>query len=126
MLLDTSVFRDYIRGVPGARAIIEQLIAGAITASVSHMTIFELWGRAGFDRRSEIGYVGLLRYLEEAPLSVEAAKVAGLWIGSVEEGKREGLARFAIIAAIARERGESICTAEPEPFRRFYSETVGY
>ena len=126
MLLDTTVFQDYRQGVPGARRIFEQIIDGSITASVSPLTVFELWGSSGFDRRSEIGYVGMLRFLEEAPLSSQAAKVASIWIASLEEADRPGLARFALLAATAQERREPICTGQPEPFGRFYSELVSY
>ena len=126
MLLDTAVLQDYRRGDTGARAVIDQVLDGSTTASVSTVSVFELWGAAGIDRRAEMGYVGMLRFLQEAPLSMEAAKVAGIWIASVEPEQRDGLARFALIAATAKERGETICTRDQEPFARFYSELVGY
>ena len=126
MLLDTAVLQDYRRGNAGARAIVDQVLDGSTTASVSSVTVFELWGAAGIDRRAEMGYIGMLRFLEEAPLSLEAAKVAGIWIASVEPEQRDGLARFALIAATAKERGETICTRDQQSFARFYSELVGY
>ena len=126
MLLDTAVLQDYRRGDTGARAIMDQVLDGTATASVSTVTVFELWGAAGVDRKTEIGYTGMLRFLEEAPLSLEAAKIAGIWIASIEPEQRDSLARFALIAATAKERGEAICTREQESFARFYSDIVGY
>ena len=126
MLLDSTVFRDYRNGDSGARSIVEQVVEGAITASISPLTVFDLWAGAQFDRRTEIGYVGMLSFLEEAPLSTEAAKAAGLWLASVEEEERERLTHFALLAATARERGVAICTRNPEPFSKFYSEIVAY
>ena len=126
MLLDTTLFRDYRRGVPGARAIVERILEGDTTASVAPLTVSELWSDAGFDRRTEIAFAGLLSFLEQAPLSAEAAKVAGIWIASLDEDERDALARYALIAATARERGEPVCTSDPEPYSRFYSEVVGY
>ncbi len=127
MLLDATVFRDYRVGDPGARVIIEQVIEGSRTASVSPLTVFELWeGDGGLDRRAEMGYAGMLGFLETAPLSSEAAKVAGVWIASVEPEQRDELARVALIAATAQERGEPIYTRNVESFSRFYSDVVGY
>ena len=126
MLLDTTVFQDFNQGDPGARKIIEQVIEGAATASVCPLTVFELWGSGDLDRRVEIGYVGLLSFLEEAHLSAEAAKVAGIWLASLDGEERGRLARFALVAATAQERGEPIYTRNPEPFGGFYSQVVEY
>ena len=43
MMLDATVFLDYRAGHQGARAIVEQIVEGARTASVSPLTLFELW-----------------------------------------------------------------------------------
>ena len=66
------------------------------------------------------------RACNRPPLSSEAAKVAGIWIGSLDEDERDPLARYALIAATAKERGEAICTRDQQSFARFYSELVGY
>ena len=126
MLLDTTVLQDYRRGNPGARAVIEQVMEAKITASVSPLTVFRLWSGPGVDRRAEIGYVGMLSRLETAPLSAEAAKVAGIWIASVDETERDELGHYALVAATARERGEPICTSNPDPFSRFDAQIVPY
>ena len=126
LLLDTTVMQDYRRGDPGAQAIIDQIVRGEVTASICPLTLFELWGSSDLDRRSEMGYVGMLKFIEEAPLSNEAAKVAGLWVAALDEEERGLLARFALVAATAKERGEPICTRNPEPFSKFYSEFVSY
>lgn len=125
-MLDTTVFHDYRAPDPSAHAVIERFMSGEIIASTSPITVFELWGISGLDRRTEIGYSGILRVLEEASLSHETAKVAGIWITSLEETERIRLARYAVVAATARERGEPICTLNTEPFTRFNSEVVGY
>jgi predicted nucleic acid-binding protein len=126
MLLDTTVFHDYRAGDEGARAIFEQIVSGAVTASISSLTVFELWGYAGMDRRTEISYVGMLSFLEVTPLTAEAAKTAGLWVMSLQDERREGVARSALVAATAKERGEPICTRDHDRYDRFYSELVRY
>ena len=99
---------------------------GEIEASVSPITVFELWASPGFDRRTEIGYLGLLSFMEEAPLSVAAAKLAGLWLGSMSTEERGGMARIALVAATANERGVPVCTRNAESFGRFYQDLVEY
>ncbi len=126
MLLDVTVFEDYRSGHPGARSIMERVLAGELAASVASLTVFDLWRSHGFDRRAEIGYSGMLSFLEEAPLSVDAAKTAGIWLASVPAPERDGLARVALIAAVANERDEPICTRNPVPFSRFYPNLVDY
>ena len=126
MLLDITVFQDYVQGDEDARAIISQVIEGTKTAAISPLIRFELWRDPSLDRKTEIGYVALLSFLEDAPLSAEAAKTAGLWLASVEEAERNNLGYFALVAATARERGEPICTRNSEPFDRFYSDFVDY
>ena len=126
VLLDTTVFHDYRGGDEAARALVERIMNGEITASVSPLTVLHLWADPGFDRPTEIGYFGMLSFIEEAPLSVSAAKEAALWLKSVEEEEREGLTHFALVAATASQRGEAICTRNPEPYTRFYSEILGY
>ncbi len=126
MLLDITVFQDYVQGDEDARAIISQVIEGTKTAAISPLILSELWRDPCLDRKTEIGYVAMLSFLEDAPLSAEAAKTAGLWIASVEEAERNNLAYFALVAATARERGEPICTRNQELFSKFYSDFVEY
>ena len=67
-----------------------------------------------------------MTFLEVAPVSIEAAKAAGIWIGAVGRDERLSLERFALIAATARERGEPVCTRDAQTFGRFYSELIVY
>lgn len=126
ILLDATVFLDYRSGVQGARVLFEQIVRKEVSASVSPFTVFQLWGRADLDRQAEMGYTSMLVFLEEAPLTVQAAKTAGLWIASLPAQERGGLMTYALIVATATERGEQICTRNMEPYRRFPSELRDY
>ena len=126
LLLDVTVFEDYRDGHAGARSIMQRVLTGEIVASVASLTVFDLWRGSGFDRRAEIGYSGMLSFLEEAQLSINAAKTAGVWLASIPGPERESLARSALIAAVASERAEHICTRNPVLFSRFYSRLVDY
>ena len=126
MLLDATVFHDYSRGDSGARAIIEQIIEGEVKAAVSSLTVFELWSATGFDRQAEIGYVSLLKFLEEAPVTVQVARVAAMWVAPLAYDLREALAQAALVAATAQVRDEPLFTSKPELFERFYSNLIEY
>lgn len=126
MLLDATVFDDYRRGDSGARAIIEQIIEGEVKAAVSSLTVFELWSATGFDRQAEIGYVSLLKFLEEAPVTVEVARVAAMWVAPLVYDQRMALAQAALVAATAQVRDEPLFTSKPELFERFYSNLIEY
>ena len=126
LLLDATVFEGYRAGDPGARAVIEKAIDGAISVSVSPITVFQLWGDPSMDRQAEIGSASMLSFMEQAPLSSEAAKRAGRWLASLEPQQRAALAPLALVAATAMERGERVCTRDPEAFGPFDADVVGY
>ncbi len=127
MLLDASVFRDSLGGDEGALSILRRIMDESIKASISPVTVAELWESPGLDRRAEIRYTGIISFLEEAPLTVHAAKTAGMWLASLDsQDDRNELARCALVAATAEERGEPVCTRSADSFARFYSEVVNY
>ena len=126
LLLDVTVFEDYRAGDPGARAVIDRAIDGDISVSVSPITVFQLWGDPSLDRQSEIGSASMISFMEQAPLSAEAAKLAGRWLSNLDSEQRAALAPTALVAATAKERGERICTRDPEVFGPFDTKAVGY
>jgi predicted nucleic acid-binding protein len=125
LMLDATVFEDYRHGDPGARDIFERIISGEIKASVLPVTVARLWASPDMDRRVEIGYSGMLSFVGEAQLSLEASKKAGAWAASTSEPS-DSVIYHALVAAAAQERGETICTRDPEPFLRFYSQVIEY
>ncbi len=126
ILLDITVFEDYRRGDSGAQSIINRIIDGDISASVSPLTILHLWGSPDFDRKAEIAYTGMLRFMEEASLTNDAAKTAGIWIAALPPEDRGKLMYFALVAATAKERDESLCTRNAEIFSQFNLEITDY
>jgi len=126
LLLDTTVFDDYRCGDSKAREVFDRVMRGEIRAAVSSLTIFRLWSDPNLDRRTEIGYTGMLSFLEEVPVTLDVARTAGLWIAAQSQDEKACLDYFALVAATAQERGESVCTRNPEPFLRFYQRVVEY
>ena len=126
MLLDITLFHDYLKGVPAALSIVDQIIDGSATASVSSVTVYELWRDPSLDRKTEMAYVALLSFLEEAPLSVEAAKRAGLLLAELDDERRNLLSYHALVASVAQERGEPICASASEEFLALHADVTGY
>ena len=126
LLLDITVFEDYRSGDLGARDIFDRIMDGELKAAVSSLTVYHVWSGPSFDRRSEIGFTGMLSFLEEACLTVESAKTAAVWTAALNNEEKADLSHYAMVAAIAKERGESICTRNPDPFLKFYSQVIEY
>ena len=131
MLLDITLFDDLRNGDEGARKIVEGILDGEIKAAVSPATICELWQSDAIDRRTEIGFLSVLRFVEEAAPDIEIARTAGLWMsdarddGQPDGGQRDG-ACVALAAATANSMAIPICTRDDAAFGRFDVEVVSY
>ncbi len=126
MLLDTTLFDDLRKGDAEARKVVEAILDGEVKAVVSPLTVCELWQGDGIDRRTEIGFLSVLRFVEEAAPDIEIARTAGLWLtGSQQDGRRDA-ACVALIAATASHLGVPICTRDDEAFERFDVEISAY
>ncbi len=128
-LLDVTFFEDLRSGDSGARSLVERILNGEVSAAVSSMTVFQVWQDPDLDRRTEIGFLSVLRFVEEAPLSIDAAKSAALSISSAQELWDDGAtpdACNALVAATAVALGVPVCTRNPDPFKRFGAETASY
>jgi predicted nucleic acid-binding protein len=126
-LFDTTVFIDWWRGHPGATQLVDAVRSGRLSASYSSITICELWQWDQLDRREEIEYTALTkRYLEEAPLGVEAARLAGTWLRACSRNQRRELFADALIAATAQLREETVYSRNEPQLRRFYPQVQSY
>ena len=126
LMLDITVFEDLRNGDSGAKSIFDSIVVGEIKASVCPLTLYRLWSSPDFDRRIEIGYTVMISFLYDASLSPNVSTLAGIWLGSDNGYATPDAAYYAMIAAIAKARDETICTRNPEPFLQFYSGVVEY
>ena len=124
-LFDTTVFIDAYNGHQGAEHLVQQVITGARTASVSPISVFELWLRS-MTRREEMRHRALLALLEEAYLDASAARQMAGWLKGSARPVRLRLAGDATIAATASERGEPLYTRNVRDFQRFYANVRSY
>ena len=126
MILDYTVFDDLRNGDSGAREIIEKVLQGEISAGVSPVTVCELWHRGEIDRRTEIGFLSVLRFVEEIVPDIETARTAGLWLVDLGEDKVRDAAYVALTAATAKQLNIPVCTRDTESFERFGIELSSY
>ena len=126
VLLDITVFNDLKAGDSDARKVVEGILDGEIKAAVSPLTVCELWSSSGIDRRTEIGFLSVLRFVEEVPPALEDARTAGLWLAGSEVVGRRDASCVAIAAATAKRLGIPICTRDSEAFASFDVEVTSY
>ena len=124
MLLDASLFRAYLGGDRSARRVVDRVLEGSETAAVSSVTVFELWRDPDLDRRTEMALTALIGFVEVAPLSADAAKRAGLLLAARDNGNGATAGNHALVAAVALERGEPVCTIDASPYSDFGVEFV--
>ena len=124
MLLDASLFRAYLGGDRSARLIVDRVLDGSETASVSSVTVFELWRDPDLDCRTEMALTALIGFVEVAPLSADAAKRAGLLLAARGNGNGATAGNHALVAAVSLERGEPVCTLDASPYSNFGVEIV--
>ena len=131
MLLDRTLFDDLRSGDPAARAMVESILDGDIQAAISPLTVCELWQSGDIDRRTEIGFLSVLRFVEEAPPDIETARTAGLWVADYRKSdeavssERE-VSHIALVAATAMRLGVPICTRAADVFAQFDVEIAAY
>jgi len=126
-LFDTTVFIDWWRGNQGATKLIDAVRSGQMTASYSSITICELWQWDELERQEEIEYIALTkRYLQEAPLGFEAARLAGTRLRDCSRTQRREVFADALIAATAQLRQETLYSANHRQLSRFYPQVKGY
>lgn len=126
VLLDITVFNDLKAGDPNARKVVEGILDGEIKAAASPLTVCELWRSSGIDRRTEIGFLSVLRFVEEVAPALEDARTAGLWLAGIEIDGRRDASCVAIAAATAKRLGIPICTRDAEAFADFEVEVTPY
>lgn len=114
VLVDTSIFVDYLRGVDRAREAIQMIQAGEVEPYVSVLTEAELLaGRACEDESTREGVQGLLSLCRKENVHNRISQKAG-------EFKRKYGASLAdcIIAATAYTLDSKIWTKNAKEFRR--------
>jgi predicted nucleic acid-binding protein len=127
VLLDISVVADYLAGDQGAGALIEKALSGEVAASISTMSVLQLWRAQVDDRRAEIRLIALLRFVEQLPVTAEVARVAGQMCARSGDGPRvDEEVMEAVNVAVSRDLGVPVCTRDVRAYQVHGCETVPY
>ncbi len=124
-MLDTTLFESYLDGDLNAKNLITQIIEKDITASVSSISIYDVWRNPRLTRHMEINCVALLTFIEQVALTSEASRLAGIWLRSIDIHD-ERLLSCALVAAEANLRSEPICTRNNDLYANFNVETKNF
>ena len=74
ILLDSSVLQEYKRRSEHVKRFVHRIIDGDISAGVSALSVVSLWSDQNFDRKTEIGFSTILKFMEVIPLDASVAK----------------------------------------------------
>ena len=90
------------------------------------MTVCELWHRGNIDRRAEIGFLSVLRFVEEVAPDIDAARTAGLWLADSDVDSGRDAACIAVAAATAKQLDIPVCTRDTDSFGQFEVDIASY
>ncbi len=79
-IVDSSVLLGYKDGHGECQNLLYKAIDGEIDMVVSPLTITKIWSDPSFDRKSEIGYLGLLEFIRVCTIDTETATKSGHYL----------------------------------------------
>ena len=82
VVIDSSVLLSYKEGDLSAKKLIHDAIDESIAISVSAYSLFVLSRSNSFDRKSEIGFSSLLKFINSISLTADMAMKAGYFYRS--------------------------------------------
>ena len=76
-VIDSSVLLGYKSGDIGCQNLLYKAIDGDIEIIISPLSVSKIWSSQDFDRKSEIGYLGLLEFMTMFPIDIKTATKTG-------------------------------------------------
>ena len=125
-LFDTTIFIDYLDGDVDALRVINDVMSGSKSGSISAITTMEMWQTRNFDRRREIIYTSFAGIFDEVTVDHEVAKRAGESVRTMSRNQRRRLLADALIAKSALSRGEPVYTRNRRDISRFGAAVANY
>tara|TARA_Y100000996_G_scaffold412171_1_gene397677 strand:+ start:2900 stop:3355 length:456 start_codon:yes stop_codon:yes gene_type:complete len=86
LLIDSSILLSYKDGDENAKKLIHRAIDGRVSISVSAYSLFVLSKSDSFDRKSEIGFLSLLKFINTINLDAQIAMKTGYIFRSASLG----------------------------------------
>ena len=114
ILIDSTIMEAYRVGDKDAMRLMYRAIDGDISIGICSYSVALLWANLQFDRKSEIGFTGLLGFLKVVDFDVQIAQLAGHLLreahGTSEETCLEKTMENAIVEALADSLGCPVVT----------------
>ena len=76
-VIDSSVLLGYKSAHTGCQNLLYKAIDGDIEIIISPLSVSKIWSSQDFDRKSEIGYLGLLEFMTMFPIDIKTATKTG-------------------------------------------------
>ena len=105
ILIDSTIMEAYRVGDKDAMRLMYRAIDGDISIGICSYSVALLWANPQFDRKSEIGFTGLLGFLKVVDFDIKIAQLAGHLLREAhstgEETYLEKTMENAIVEALA-------------------------
>ena len=115
-VVDSSVLLGYKDGHEGCQDILYKAIDRDIEIIISPLTISKIWSSPDFDRKSEIGYLGLLEFISIYSCDTNIAINTGHYLREYSNDIKLDL-EMASIASICDISGYPLVTINPELYQ---------
>ncbi len=92
-IIDSSVLLSYQEGDLNAKKLMHDAIDGNISISVSAYSLFVLSGSGSFDRKAEIGFLSLLKFIDTVFIDAMIAMKAGYLYKTISSNSKMDLAK---------------------------------
>jgi len=112
-VIDSSVLLGYKSGHTGCQNLLYRAIDGEIEIIISPLSISKIWMSQDFDRKSEIGYLGLLEFMTISPIDIKTATKTGHTLREISTDPNIDL-EIANIVSICNISGHQLVTIRPE------------
>ena len=112
-VIDSSVLLGYKLGHTGCQNLLYRAIDGEIEIIISPLSISKIWMSQDFDRKSEIGYLGLLEFMTISPIDIKTATKTGHTLRENSTDPNIDL-EIANIVSICNISGHQLVTIRPE------------
>ena len=122
-VIDSSILLGYKSGHIGCQNLLYKAIDGDIEIIISPLSVSKIWSSQDFDRKSEIGYLGLLEFMTMFPIDIETATKTG-------HALRESSADFNVdlevanIVSICNISGYPLVTNRPELYDNLFDGAI--
>ncbi|MDE0744801.1 MAG: hypothetical protein OSB66_03630 [SAR202 cluster bacterium] len=112
-VIDSSVLLGYRSGHTGCQNLLYKAIDGDIEIIISPLSVSKIWSSQDFDRKSEIGYLGLLEFMTMFRIDIETATKTGHTLRETSTDINVDL-EAANIVSICNISGDPLVTNRPE------------